>query len=80
MKTYLLPVVTNGTSLVIEFNIVQKKRDMRFRFCKNNEQYIVDENQLGEIIADMQLRIVRDSRLVFENAAQARVFAKRMNL
>lgn len=80
MKTYLLPAVTNGSSLVIEFNIVQKKRDMRLRFCKQNEQYIVDEKELGKVMADMQLRMVRDSRLVFENAKQAREFARIMGL
>lgn len=38
--TYLLPIVWAG-KVPIEYMIVEKKRDMRTRFCKNEDVYML---------------------------------------
>ena len=35
--TYLIPMVTNGETLVLEYKVETCKKDMRLKFCKKNE-------------------------------------------
>lgn len=73
MTTYLLPTVLTGKNLPMEYRIVECKRDMRTRFCKENEKYIIDRDTLNEYIREYGIRVKGD-RVMMKDGKQARIF------
>ena len=45
LTTYLIPTVF-GSRVAMEYRIITRKRDMRTKFCKKNEKYIIDTMEL----------------------------------
>lgn len=74
LTTYLIPT-TFGSRVAMEYRIVICKRDMRTRFCKRNEKYIIDTDVLNNLIDKYDL-IVKDERLITKNGKQAYVFSR----
>ena len=73
MTTYLLPTLFAG-KLPIEYRIVERKRDMRTRFCKENEKCIIDRDTLNEYIREYGIRVKGD-RVMMKDGRQARIFS-----
>ena len=73
MTTYLLPTVLTGKNLPMEYRIVERKRDMRTRFCKENEKYIIDRDTLNEYIREYGIRVKGD-RVIMKDGKQASIF------
>lgn len=73
MTTYLLPTVFAG-KLPIEYRIVERKRDMRTRFCRENEKYIIDRDTLNEYIREYNIK-VKEDRVIMKDGRQARIFS-----
>ena len=73
MTTYLLPTVLTGKNLPMEYRIVERKRDMRTRFCKQNEKYIIDRDTLNEYIREYGIRVKGD-RVIMKDGKQASIF------
>lgn len=42
MSMYLLPKCTNGDNLILEYELIEVKKDMRCTFCKVNKNYEID--------------------------------------
>ena len=74
MTTYLIPTIF-GSRVTMEYRIITRKRDMRTRFCKKNEKYIIDTDVLNNLINKYNL-IVKDERLITKNGKQAYAFSK----
>lgn len=74
LTTYLIPTVF-GSRITMEYRIITCKRDMRTKFCKRNEKYIIDTNVLNNLIDKYDL-IVKDERLITRNGKQAYVFSR----
>ena len=74
MTTYLLPTVLTGKNLPMEYRIVECKRDMRTRFCKENEKYIIDRDTLNEYIREYNIK-VKEDRVIMKDGRQARIFS-----
>lgn len=73
MTTYLLPTILTGKNLPMEYRIVECKRDMRTRFCKENEKYIIDRDTLNEYIREYGIRVKGD-RVMMKDGKQASIF------
>ena len=52
--TYLIPMVTNGETLVLEYKVETCKKDMRLKFCKKNEKYEVNPSTLIRLIGEFK--------------------------
>ena len=74
MTTYLIPTIF-GSRIAMEYRIITRKRDMRTRFCKRNEKYIIDTDVLNNLVNKYNL-IVKDERLITRNGKQAYVFSR----
>ena len=74
LTTYLIPTVF-GSRVTMEYRIVICKRDMRTRFCKRNEKYIINTDVLNNLIDKYDL-IVKNERLITRNGKQAYVFSR----
>lgn len=74
LTTYLIPTVF-GSRVAMEYRIVICKRDMRTRFCKRNEKYIINTDVLNNLIDKYDL-IVKNERLIARNGKQAYVFSR----
>ena len=74
-STYLIPSTTNGHgSLILEYRIEHKKRDMRTRFCKLHEKNRITFNlESVPFYADL---IRKDDRLIAPNGKIAYQFQK----
>ena len=73
MTTYLLPTVFAG-KLPIEYRIVERKKDMRTKFCRENEKYIIDRDTLNEYIREYNIK-VKEDRVIMKDGRQARIFS-----
>ena len=76
LTTYLIPTVF-GSRVAMEYRVVICKRDMRTRFCKKNEKYIIDTDVLNNFINKYNL-IVKDERLIARNGKQAYAFSREL--
>ena len=76
MTTYLIPTVF-GSRVTMEYKIVTCKRDMRTRFCKKNEKYIIDTDVLNNLVNKYDL-IIKDKRLIARNGKQAYAFSREL--
>ena len=74
LTTYLIPTVF-GSRVAMEYRIIIRKRDMRTRFCKRNEKYIIDTDVLNNLIDKYDL-IVKNERLITRNGKQAYIFSR----
>ena len=74
MTTYLIPTIF-GSRIAMEYRIITRKRDMRTRFCKKNEKYIIDTDVLNNLVNKYNL-IVKDERLITRNGKQAYAFSR----
>ena len=74
MTTYLIPTIF-GSRIAMEYRIITRKRDMRTRFCKKNEKYIIDTDVLNNLVNKYNL-IVKDERLITKNGKQAYAFSR----
>ena len=74
MTTYLLPTVLAGKNLPIEYRIVERKKDMRTKFCMENEKYIIDRDTLNEYIREYNIK-VKEDRVIMKDGRQARIFS-----
>ena len=74
--TYLIPTVF-GSRIVMEYRIITRKRDMRTRFCKKNEKYIIDTDVLNNLVNKYDL-IIKDERLIARNGKQAYAFSREL--
>ena len=74
MTTYLMPTIF-GSRIAMEYKIITRKRDMRTRFCKKNEKYIIDTDMLNNLVNKYNL-IVKDERLIAKNGKQAYAFSR----
>ena len=63
LTTYLIPTIF-GSRVTMEYKIVICKRDMRTRFCKRNEKYIIDTDVLNNLVNKYDLIILRRERNV----------------
>lgn len=79
MTTYLIPTVTNGKKLVLEYRVVRRKKDMRTSFCKVNEKNIVDSWGLTKAILNNKM-IVKDDRVIAPNGGSAFRFKKELEM
>ena len=59
----------------MEYRIITHKRDMRTRFCKRNEKYIIDTDVLNNLVNKYNL-IIKDERLIVRNGKQAYAFSR----
>ena len=73
MTTYLIPTVFTGNKLPMEYKIVTRKRDMRTKFCKQNENHIIERSTLDEFIKDYNI-LVKGDRVIMKDSKQARIF------
>ena len=74
LTTYLIPTIF-GSRIAMEYRIITRKRDMRTRFCKKNEKYIIDTDVLNNLVNKYDL-IIKDERLIARNGKQAYVFSR----
>ena len=74
LTTYLIPTIF-GSRVTMEYRIVICKRDMRTRFCKKNEKYIINTDVLNNLINKYDL-IIKDERLIARNGKQAYAFSR----
>ena len=74
MTTYLIPTIF-GSRIAMEYRIITRKRDMRTRFCKKNEKYIIDTDMLNNLVNKYDL-IIKDERLITKNGKQAYAFSR----
>ena len=74
MTTYLLPTVLAGKNLPIEYRIIERKKDMRTKFCRENEKYIIDRDTLNEYIREYNIK-VKEDRVIMKDGRQARIFS-----
>lgn len=73
---YLVPTRTNGKKTVLEYKLIQRNRDMRVKFCKENEKNILKSivtfaNAIK--IADV---IVKGERIIMTSAESYYKFKK----
>ena len=73
MTTYLLPTVLAGKNLPIEYRIIERKKDMRTKFCRENEKCIIDRDTLNEYIREYGIRVKGD-RVIMKDGKQASIF------
>ena len=76
LTTYLIPTIF-GSRIAMEYRIVTRKRDMRTRFCKKNEKYIIDTDVLNNLMDKYNL-IIKDERLITKNGKQAYAFSREL--
>ena len=74
LTTYLMPTIF-GSRIAMEYRIITRKRDMRTKFCKRNEKYIIDIDVLNNLVNKYDL-IVKDERLITKNGKQAYAFSR----
>ena len=74
LTTYLMPTIF-GSRIAMEYRIITRKRDMRTRFCKKNEKYIIDTDVLNNLVNKYDL-IIKDERLIARNGKQAYAFSR----
>ena len=74
MKTYLLPTVLTEKNLPMEYRIVERKKDMRTKFCRENEKCIIDRDTLNEYIREYNIK-VKEDRVIMKDGRQARIFS-----
>lgn len=76
MKIYLIPTVkaSNGKT-ILEYRIVETKRDMRKKFCKENENRIVSARAISSAISKCNV-VVKGERVILPSAEEARKFCE----
>ena len=74
MTTYLLPTVFTDKKLPMEYRIVERKKDMRTKFCRENEKCIIDRDTLNEYIREYNIK-VKEDRVIMKDGRQARIFS-----
>ncbi len=77
--TYLIPMVTNGETLVLEYKVETCKKDMRLKFCKKNEKYEVNPSTLIRLIGEFKL-IIKYNRVIMPNGKTAYLFGKKIGI
>jgi hypothetical protein len=80
MKIYLIPTVkaSNGKT-ILEYRIVEAKRDMRKKFCKENENNIVTARVIASAVAKCNV-IIKGERVILPSADEARKFSEEIRL
>lgn len=72
--TYLLPTVWAG-KVPMEYMIVERKRDMRTRFCKNNEFFKIDKGWLEHMFKFYEDGfMIKGDRILMANSRDASMF------
>lgn len=79
MNLYLIETITNGRNnkTVLEYKMVEKKKDMRTKFCKENESMIVSPVVLISLISKYKIQ-VKDDRVIMQNGEIAYKFRKEL--
>lgn len=70
MATYLIPTVTNGRKIVLEYKVEEREVDKRTKFYKKYKQYIVDKDVLNKAIEDLGVK-EKGSRLIMKDTEMA---------
>lgn len=74
MTTYLIPTVFSGKgNVALEYRVVTRKKDMRTKFCKKNEKYIVNPQILIVEIGKYNPTI-KGERIIMKNGNDAYKF------
>ena len=76
--TYLLPTVWAG-KVPMQYRIEKRKKDMRTRFCRDNERYIIDRHVLDAMIHSFPSAREKGNRLFFKNEKAAYKFSWILN-
>ena len=72
--TYLLPTVWAG-KVPMQYRIEKRKKDMRTRFCKDNEFFEISKGWLNCMLDFYEGRlIVKDDRIIVANGKDASMF------
>ena len=81
MTMYLIPTVTNGgsgkKSIVLEYNLVERKRDMRFKFCKENKNNIISKEILEKLTYKYSVKI-KGNKIIMPNGDTAYRFGREL--
>ena len=77
MNLYLIETVTNGGKTVLEYKMVEKKKDMRTKFCKENEDMIISPIALIRAISKYKVQ-VKDDRVIMQSGEIAYKFRKEL--
>lgn len=76
MKIYLIPTVKSSKGkTILEYKIVEMKRDMRKKFCKKNENNIVTATAVASAVAKCNV-IIKGERVILPSAYEARKFSE----
>ena len=72
--TYLLPTVWAG-KVPMQYRIEKRKKDMRTRFCRDNEFFEIGKGWLNRMLDFYECRImVKDDRILVANGKDASMF------
>lgn len=75
---YLLHSVTNSKNIPLEYSLVKRKRDMRFKFCKVHDKDIIDIEFLANLIHKHNM-IFKGLRIIAPNGKTAYEFYRDLN-
>lgn len=78
MSMYIFSVVTNGKRLNLEYRIVEQKHDLRFKFCKQNKNNIIEPIKLVNLLNKYNLAINDNNILKMPNGVIAYQFQKEL--
>lgn len=75
IATYLIPTIKTSDGLPMQYKVVERKKDMRTRFCRQNSDKIIDKVFLAYLIDKYSLRMKED-RIIIPYGSIAYSFRK----
>ena len=74
IATYLLPTVWAG-KVPMQYRIEKRKKDMRTRFCRDNEFFEISKGWLNRMLDFYEGRLmVKDDRILVTNGKDSSMF------
>lgn len=72
MTCYLIPVVKTSKAIPLEYRLTERKEDMRYTFCRKNQNYKINPLALFSIVGEFQKDIrIKNNRLILLNGTAA---------
>ena len=72
-------MVTNGDKTILEYKIDTRKKDLRTKFCKNNDIHLVPITTLLRVVSTLNIKI-KDDRVIMASGQQAYEFKKLLEI
>lgn len=74
---YLIETANNGRGNALEYKMIEAKKDMRKRFCKENKDSIINTIELITLISKYKIQI-KDNRVIMPSGEVGYKFGREL--